>query len=59
MKRIATAGTLTLALTLGGCAAQRPPAPPPLKIVTEAVPKQDTAPPPPLKAGNSFCLKSR
>src|SRR6266852_989218 len=47
MKRIATAGTLTLALTLGGCAAQRPPAPPPLKIVTEAVPKQDTAPPPP------------
>jgi type IV secretion system protein TrbG len=47
MKRIKTAGTLTLALALGGCAAKQPPAPPPLKIVTEAVPKQDTAPPPP------------
>ncbi len=36
MKRIASAGTLTLALTLGACAAQPPPAPPPLKLVTEA-----------------------
>jgi P-type conjugative transfer protein TrbG len=50
MKRIATAGTLTLALTLGGCAAKQPPAPPPLKLVTEAAPKQDAAPPPPTGA---------
>ena len=50
MKRIKTAGTLTLALALGGCAAKQPPAPPPLKIVTEAAPKQDAAPPPPTDA---------
>jgi type IV secretory pathway VirB9-like protein len=50
MKRIKTAGTLTLALALGGCAAKQPPAPPPLKIVTEAAPKQDAAPPPPTGA---------
>jgi P-type conjugative transfer protein TrbG len=50
MKRIKTAGTLTLALALGGCAAKQPSAPPPLKIVTEAAPKQDAAPPPPTSA---------
>ena len=50
MKRIKTAGTLTLALALGGCAAKQPPAPPPLKIVTEAARKQDPAPPPPTSA---------
>ncbi len=50
MKRIKTAGTLTLALALGGCAAKQPPTPPPLKIVTEAAPKQDAAPPPPTGA---------
>ena len=50
MKRIKTAGTLTLALALGGCAATQPPAPPPLKIVTEAAPKQDAVPPPPTSA---------
>jgi type IV secretion system protein TrbG len=50
MKRIKTAGTLTLALALGGCAATQPPAPPPLKIVTEAAPKQDAAPSPPTGA---------
>src|SRR5216684_1244270 len=50
MKRIKTAGTLTLALALGGCAAKQPPAPPPLKIVTEAAPKQDAAPPCPTGA---------
>jgi len=50
MKRFKTAGTLTLALALGGCAAKQPPAPPPLKIVTEAAPKQDAALPPPTGA---------
>src|SRR5713101_7316883 len=50
MKRIKTAGTLTLALALGGCVAKQPPAPHPLKIVTEAAPKQDPAPPPPTGA---------
>jgi len=41
MKRIVTAGTLTLALTLGACAAKQPPAPPPLNLVTEAPPKPE------------------
>ena len=50
MKRIKTAGTLTLALALGGCAAKQPPTPPPLKIVTEAAPKQDATLPPPTGA---------
>jgi len=44
MKRIVTAGTLTLALTLGACAAKQPPAPPPLNLVTEAPPKPEATP---------------
>jgi len=44
MKRIVTAGTLTLALTLGGCAAKQPPAPPPLNLVTEAPSKPEATP---------------
>ncbi len=44
MKRIKFAGTIALALTLGACAAQQPPAPPPLKIVTETAPKSEAPP---------------
>lgn len=44
MKRIVTAGTLTLALTLGACAAKQPPAAPPLNLVTEAPPKPEATP---------------
>ena len=40
MRRIAIAGTLTLALALGACAAKQPPTPPPLNLVTEAEPKR-------------------
>ncbi|MGH7778975.1 MAG: P-type conjugative transfer protein TrbG [Candidatus Binataceae bacterium] len=50
MKRIATAGTLALALTLGACAAQQAPAPPPLKLVTEAAPQPEATPSPPTGA---------
>lgn len=46
MKRIATAGTLTLALTLSACAGQQPSAPPPLNLVTEASPRPEVAPAP-------------
>jgi type IV secretion system protein VirB9 len=46
MGRIATAGTLTLALTLGACAAQQPPTPPPLKLVTETAPSPEAPPSP-------------
>ncbi len=46
MRRIASAGTLTLALTLGACAAQQPPAPPPLNLVTQAPPQPEAAPAP-------------
>ncbi len=44
MKAIKFAGTIALALTLSACAAQQPPAPPPLKIVTEAAPKSAATP---------------
>jgi type IV secretion system protein VirB9 len=47
MRRIAIAATVTLALTLGACAAKQPPAPPPLNLVTEAEPKAEAPPPPP------------
>ncbi len=47
MRLIATAGIVTLALTLGACAAKQPPAPPPLNLVTEAEPKPDAPPAPP------------
>ena len=47
MKAIKFAGTIALALTLSACAAQQPPAPPPLKIVTEAAPKSEATPPSP------------
>jgi P-type conjugative transfer protein TrbG len=44
MRRIAIAGTVTLALTLGACAAKQPPTPPPLNLVTEAEPKPEAPP---------------
>ena len=44
MRRIAIAGTVTLALTLGACAAKQPPTPPPLNLVTEAEPKAEAPP---------------
>jgi type IV secretory pathway VirB9-like protein len=47
MRRIAIAGTVTLALTLGACAAKQPPTPPPLSLVTEAEPKPKAPPVPP------------
>jgi type IV secretion system protein TrbG len=47
MRRIAIAGTVTLALTLGACAAKQSPTPPPLNLVTEAEPKPEVAPAPP------------
>jgi hypothetical protein len=47
MRRIAIAGTVTLALTLGACAAKQPPAPPALSLVTEAEPKPEAPPTPP------------
>jgi len=50
MRRIASAGTLTLALTLGACAAHQPPAPPPLNLVTEAPPQAEATPAPPTGA---------
>jgi P-type conjugative transfer protein TrbG len=50
MKAIKFAGTIALALTLSACAAQQPPAPPPLKIVTEAAPKSAATPSSPTRA---------
>ncbi|HLW72036.1 MAG TPA: P-type conjugative transfer protein TrbG [Candidatus Binataceae bacterium] len=47
MRRIAIAGTITLALTLGACAAKQPPTPPALNLVTEAEPKPEAPPAPP------------
>jgi P-type conjugative transfer protein TrbG len=47
MRRIAIAGTVTLALTFAACAAKQPPAPPALNLVTEAEPKAEAAPAPP------------
>ncbi len=46
MKQIVTASSFTLALTLAACAAQPPPAAPPLKIVTEAAPRPEATPAP-------------
>ncbi|HVB01877.1 MAG TPA: TrbG/VirB9 family P-type conjugative transfer protein, partial [Acidimicrobiales bacterium] len=37
-----TAGIFTTALMLGACAAQQPPAPPPLNLAVETAPKPDT-----------------
>jgi type IV secretion system protein TrbG len=50
MKAIKSAGAIALALTLSACAAQQPPAPPPLKIVTEATPRAEATPPAPTGA---------
>lgn len=50
MKTIRSAGTIALTLMLGACAAQQPPAPPPLKIATEAAPKPEATPPSPTGA---------
>src|ERR1700739_1565102 len=47
MRRIDIAGIVTLALTLGACAAKQPPAPPPLNLVTQAEPKPEAPPAPP------------
>ena len=44
MRRIAIAGAVSLALTLGACAAKQQPAPPPLNLVTEAEPTAAAAP---------------
>jgi hypothetical protein len=46
MRRTAIAGAFTLALTLAACATKQP-APPPLKLVTEAEPKAEAPPAPP------------
>ncbi len=50
MKAIRSASTIGLALMLSACAAQQPPTPPPLKIVTEAAPKPEATPPSPTGA---------
>jgi type IV secretion system protein VirB9 len=50
MRGIASAGTLTLALAFGACAAQQPPAPPPLNLVTEAPSQPEATPAPPTGA---------
>jgi len=47
MRRIAIAGTVTLALTFAACAAKQPPPPPPLNLVTEAESKPEAPPAPP------------
>ena len=47
MRRIVMTGAITLALTLGSCAAKQPPTPPPLNLVTEAEPKPEAPPAPP------------
>ncbi|HLW69297.1 MAG TPA: P-type conjugative transfer protein TrbG [Candidatus Binataceae bacterium] len=46
MRRTAIAGAFALALTLGACATKQP-APPPLKLVTEAEPATAASPAPP------------
>jgi type IV secretion system protein VirB9 len=48
MKRAVVA--VGLALSMGGCAAQAPPAPPPLKLAVEAPAPKPDAPPPPTAA---------
>lgn len=50
MRGIASAGTLTLALAFGACAAQQPPTAPPLNLVTEAAPQPEVTPAPPTGA---------
>jgi P-type conjugative transfer protein TrbG len=50
MRRVASAGTLAFALTLGACAAPQAPAPPPLNLVTEAAPQPAATPAPPTGA---------
>lgn len=50
MRHIASACTLALALTLGACAAQQPPAPPTLNLVTEAPPQPESTPARPTRA---------
>jgi hypothetical protein len=47
MRGIVYAGVFGIALGLGACAAKQPPAPPPLKIVTEVEPKAEPSPAPP------------
>ncbi|MBF6569387.1 MAG: P-type conjugative transfer protein TrbG [Candidatus Binataceae bacterium] len=46
MRQVMTAGIFTTALVLGACAAQQPPAPPPLNLAVETAPKPDTPPSP-------------
>ena len=50
MRRIAMAGIVTLALTVGACAPQQPSAPPALNLVTEAPPQAEATPAPPTGA---------
>ncbi|MHB8383694.1 MAG: P-type conjugative transfer protein TrbG [Candidatus Binataceae bacterium] len=50
MRGIISAGTLALVLMLGACSAQKPPAPPPLNLVTEAAPQSEATPTPPTGA---------
>src|SRR5579871_4544777 len=47
MNGIRSAFAIGFAISLAACAAQQPPAPPPLKIVTEAAPKPEATPPQP------------
>ena len=46
MKGIVTVGFAVLSLTLAACAAQQPPQPPPLTLVTKAAPAPEPEPPP-------------
>ena len=50
MKRICTFGFVALSLTLGACAPQQPPQPPPLTLVTKAAPAPEPEPAPPTGA---------
>ena len=59
MRRIAIAGTVTLALTLGACAAKQPPTPPPLNLVTEAEPKPEAPPALPTRGADPCSTAAR
>ena len=50
MRGIASAGSFSVRVDVGACAAQQPPAPPPLNLVTEAAPQPEATPPPPTGA---------
>ncbi len=50
MNQIKSAFAVALTISLTACATQQPPAPPPLRIVTEAAPKPEATPPSPTGA---------